>query len=96
MHFARCLFKGEYVAPRRLRGAQLVSNWIYAAISFCTVLRGALSRIEERHFVDWSETEVAAFAVDGEAHRPTLAPVRVDLKIQAAAVGVPAGINDVF
>src|SRR4051794_17899120 len=96
MYSARCLRKRQHVGSRWFRNNFLVCNRIYAAVCFRAVLRGTLACIEQRYFVDGSETEVAALALYGEAHRPALAAVRIDFEIEAAAVRVPARIGDVF
>ena len=69
---------------------------IYAAICFRSILRSALACLEERHLVDGPEAEVAALAVDGQAHGPALAPTLIDFKVEAATIRVPAWVGNVF
>lgn len=46
--------------------------------------------------MQWPKPEVAALAVDGDAHCPAFTTACIDLEIEAAAIGMPAGFVDVF
>ena len=50
----------------------------------------------ERDLVYWAEPEVAALAIDGEAHGPALAAARFNFEVETATIRVPAGRRDVF
>ena len=38
-----------------------------------------------------AQPEIAPLAIYGEPHGPALAAIRIDLEIEAAAIGMPAG-----
>src|SRR5208337_2574477 len=69
---------------------------IDAAIGLSAIDCRHLARFCERNFMQGAEPKIPPPTIDGEPHGPALAAIRIDLEIEAAAIGVPAGGFKIF
>src|SRR5271167_1254509 len=73
-----------------------MSDRIDAAIGLSAIDCRHLARFCERNFMQGAEPKIPPPTIDGEPHGPALASIRIDLEIEAAAIGVPAGGIEIF
>src|SRR5271165_1019107 len=69
---------------------------IDAAIGLSAIDCRHLARFCERNFMQGAEPKIPPLPIDGEPHGPALAAIRIDLEIETAAIGVPAGGFEIF